>query len=356
MQLKQVATFMRLNRIITDELFAAVAALSLLIGCVQPIWATAPHSPLVRAVESVGMTVSDADRSIDFYSRVLSFQKISDIEIRGSEYERLEGIFGLRMRVVSMRLGDESIELTEYLAPKGRQAALDSHSNDRWFQHIAIITGDMDRAYAWLRENRVQHVSSVPQTLPTYIKPAAGIRAFYFEDPDGHPLEIMEFPSDKGVPKWHQATEKLFLGIDHTAIVVASTSVSLAFYRDVLGFRVVGESENYGPEQERLNNVFGARLRITSLRSTEGPGVELLEYLTPGDGRAMPADEHANDLVHHQTLLITDDVEAVLKALQEKHYQLVSSGIAVLPKAETGFHSAVIVRDPDGHPMELAKK
>jgi len=82
----------------------------------------------------------------------------------------------------------------------------------------------------------------------------------------------------------------------------------------------------------------------------------LLEYLTPSDGRAAPADEHANDLFHHQTRLVTDDIEAVLKTLQEKHYQLISSGIAVLPKAETGFHFAVIVRDPDGHPMELAKK
>jgi len=92
------------------------------------------------------------------------------------------------------------------------------------------------------------------------------------------------------------------------------------------------------------------------LRSAEGPGVELLEYLTPGDGRAMPADEHANDLVHHQTRLITDDIETLWKALQEKHCQLVSSGLAVLPKAEIGFHSAVIVRDPDGHPMELTKE
>ena len=343
-------------RPVTDKIGAAIAVLTLWIACIPPMWAAAPRPPLVRAVESVGMTVADADRSIDFYSRVLSFQKISDVELEGSDYEHLEGVFGSHVRVVNMRLGDESIELTEYLAPKGRPVAIDTHSNDRWFQHIAIITGDMERAYAWLRENRVQHVSSAPQTLPAYIKPAAGIRAFYFEDPDGHPLEILEFPADKGNPKWHRVNEKLFLGIDHTAIVVANTSVSLTFYRDELGFRVVGESENYGPEQEHLNNVFGARLRITSLRSTEGLGVELLEYMTPGDGRAMPADEHANDLVHHQTRLLTDDIETALTVLQQKHYQLVSSGIAVLPKAEIGFHWAVIIRDPDGHPIELAKK
>jgi len=346
-----------IGKAVAGKLCSALAPLVVLIVATPSVWASAAGTPLVRAVASVGMTVADADRSIDFYSRVLSFQKTSDVELEGSDYEHLEGVFGVRMRVVSMRLRDESIELTEYLTPKGRPVAIDSRSNDRWFQHLAIITGDMDRAYAWLRENRVQYVSSGPQILPPYIKAAAGIRAFYFADPDGHPLEVLEFPPDKGNPKWQQANKKLlFLGIDHTAIVVANTSASLAFYRDVLGFRVVGESENYGLEQEHLNNVFGARLRITSLRSMEGPGIELLEYLTPNDGRDMPTDEHANDLVHHQTRLATGDIEAALRALQEKHYQLVSSGIVTLPKAEIGFHLALIVRDPDGHPIELANK
>src|SRR5215213_5752505 len=73
---------------------------------------------LVEQVGAIGMTVSDVDASIDFYSRVLSFEKVSDVEVTGEDYERLQGVFGLRMRVVRMRLGDEFIDLTEYLAPK----------------------------------------------------------------------------------------------------------------------------------------------------------------------------------------------------------------------------------------------
>jgi catechol 2,3-dioxygenase-like lactoylglutathione lyase family enzyme len=344
------------GRLAVSRLCPALAFFLFVGAGSRPLRAASPEAPLVRAVESVGMTVADVDRSIRFYSKVLSFEKISDVELQGSDYEHLEGVFGLRMRVVAMRLGDESIELTEYLTPQGRPVPNDSRSNDRWFQHIAIITSDMDRAYTWLRENRVRHVSTGPQTLPDYIKSAAGIRAFYFNDPDGHPLEILEFPPDKGDPKWHHANGKLFLGIDHTAIAVANTSASLQFYHDVLGFRVAGESENYGPEQEHLNNVFGARLRITGLRSREGPGIELLEYLAPGGGRAMPGDEHANDVVHHQTQLVTDNIEAALNQLEEGRYQLISSGIVAFAKAEVGFHFAVIVRDPDGHAIELVKK
>jgi catechol 2,3-dioxygenase-like lactoylglutathione lyase family enzyme len=315
-----------------------------------------PQGAIVRSVESVGMTVSDMDRSVDFYSHVLSFGKVYDVELAGSDYEHLEGVFGLRMRVARMQLGNEFIELTEYLAPKGRPVPADSRSNDRWFQHIAIVTNDMDHAYVWLRQNKVSHASTGPQTLPDYIRPAAGVRAFYFEDPDRHPLEILQFPPDKGAAKWHQAAGNLFLGIDHTAIVVSDTDVSLKFYRDTLGFAVAGESENYGSEQEHLNNIFGSRLRITSLRASAGPGIELLEYLAPPGGHTAPIDEHSNDLVHHQTRLIAADIGDLARRLSRARCVLISPGIVVIPKAELGFHAGLLVRDPDGHPMELVEQ
>jgi catechol 2,3-dioxygenase-like lactoylglutathione lyase family enzyme len=56
------------------------------------------YAQLIRSVEAVGMTVSDMDRSVEFFSKVLSFEKISDVEVHGSEYEKLQGVFGLRMR------------------------------------------------------------------------------------------------------------------------------------------------------------------------------------------------------------------------------------------------------------------
>src|SRR5436309_2876666 len=235
-------------------LAGALVLLTVCFGLLLERASEAQPAGLIRAVGAVGMTVRNMERSTAFYSGVLGFEKVSDVEVVGEDYERLQGVFGLRMRVVRMRLGDEFLELTEYLTPRGRPIPVDSRSNDRWFQHIAIITSDMDRAYQWLRKNKVQHASTGPQKLPETIKPAAGIRAFYFKDPDGHALEVLQFPADKGAAKWHQPLDKLFLGIDHTAIVVSDTDTSLRFYRDVLGMSVAGESENFGTEQEHLNN------------------------------------------------------------------------------------------------------
>lgn len=325
------------------------------LALAQP--ALVPHTqhptPLVEAVAAVGMTVSDMDRSVEFYSQVLSFEKVADVEVWGTDYERLQGVFGLRMRVVHMKLGSETIELTEYLAPKGKPFPADSHSNDHWFQHIAIIVSDMEKAYDWLRKHKVQHASTGPQRLPDWNPNAGGIRAFYFRDPDGHFLEILWFPPGKGDPKWHQPTAKLFLGIDHTAIVVNDTETSLKFYRDTLGLRIAGESENYGVEQEHLNNVFGARLRITSLRAASGPGIEFLEYLEPHDGRPMPTDEHANDLVHWQTRLITHEAENAWRQLRAGAHTFISSGVVAFGEPRLGFQKAIIIRDPDGHAMQI---
>lgn len=302
------------------------------------------------SVDTIGFTVSDLDRSIDFYVRVLGFEKVSERELAGEEYEHLEGVFGLRMRTARLRLGDEFIDLTEYVTPRGLPIPQDARSNDRWFQHVAIIVSNMPRAYQRLRDNKVRHASPSPQRLPDWNPNAGGIEAFYFFDPDAHPLEILYFPAGKGNPKWQARDGRLFLGIDHTAIVIGNTDASVNFYCNTLGLHVAGESENYGPEQERLNNVFGARLRITALRGDAGPGVELLEYVAPRDGRPFPAS-HANDLFHVETSIETSEVDPLALALRKARAVFVSSGTIRL-----GTEKAVIFRDPDGHAVKIHGK
>ncbi len=308
----------------------------------------------VLSVVAVGMTVSDMDRALAFYTQVLPFVVVSDREVAGGDFERLHGVFPALARVVQLRLGQEAIVLTDYLAPEGQPIASDMRSNDLSFQHIAMIVSDMDRAYAQLRQHHVQHVSAGPQRLPDWNPAAAGIRAFYFRDPDAHVLEILWFPPGKGDPRW-QAQDRLYLGIDHTAIVVGDTETSLAFYRDTLGMRVAGTSENHGIEQERLNAVFGARLRITTLKAESGPGIEFLQYLAPGGGRPYPVDASANDLVHWQTTLAVDDLAPVEETLRQQRTRFVSPGKVQGADALPESGAALLVRDPDGHAMLLVE-
>ncbi len=307
-------------------------------------------------VETVGFTVSDMDKALDFYTKVLPFEKVSDVETFGTEFEHLSGVFGARVRIVRLKLGAEVLELTEYFTPQGRAIPFDSRSNDRWFQHIAIIVSDMDKAYAHLRANKVRHASTGPQTLPSYITAAAGIRAFYFKDFDNHVLEILSFPPDKGAKKWHElgAGGKLFLGIDHTAIVVGDTDQSLKFYRDLLGLKIAGTSVNYGTEQEHLNNVFGARLHITGLQTPDaGIAVEFLEYVAPTDGRPFPRDSRSSDLWHWETTFASQGLAQFLSSYRA---DLISSGAVLFEKPVLGFKKASMFRDPDGHAVRLTEQ
>jgi catechol 2,3-dioxygenase-like lactoylglutathione lyase family enzyme len=189
----------------------------------------------VHDVESIGLTVDKLDREVKFFTNVLPFELISKSTSPAGAADDLLGLSGSRIRTAELKLGEEHIALTEHLSQKGSPIPPDSQSYDYWFQHIAIVVRDMDRAYENLRRHGVRHVSTAPQTLPEWNKNAAGIKAFYFRDPEDHVLEIIWFPPGKGDPKWQWPTNQLFLGIDHTAIVVSDTDRSLAFLRPWLG-------------------------------------------------------------------------------------------------------------------------
>jgi catechol 2,3-dioxygenase-like lactoylglutathione lyase family enzyme len=303
------------------------------------------------------MTVSDMDRSVAFYSDVLAFKPVSDVEVDGPEYDELWGIFGVRARVVRMQLGEQQIELTQFLAPPDlRPIPVPSYSHDLWFQHFAIVVRDMDAAWAQLRRHHVRQISPKPQTIPISNPAAAGIKAVKFRDPDGHNLELLWFPEGKGNPIWKKPGASQFMGIDHTAITVRSTENSIKFYRDLLGFTVAGGTVNVGMEQAHLDSLQGARVRVTGM-TTEArtPGVEFLEYELPAAGRPFPVDSHPTDLWHWQTTLVVPDVEGAAAALRGTA-QFVSPAVVTLPDKALGFTKGFLVRDPDGHAIQIVSQ
>jgi catechol 2,3-dioxygenase-like lactoylglutathione lyase family enzyme len=323
----------------------------LVLGLTGPAAASQPPAS-VSAVGCIELTVSDLDRSVEWYRRLLDARTSgAEREEVGEALEERTGVFAAHTRSQALAVGAECLELTEFLAQKGRPAPPDARSNDRWFQHVAVVVSDMDAAYARLRAAHVEHASSSPQRLPDWNPGAGGIRAFYFKDPDRHVLELIWFPPGKGDPRWQEggAGRPLVLGIDHTAIAVEDTDRSLRFYRDALGLREAGRSENWGPEQARLNGLAGAHLRITQVRAPKGPGIEFLEYLAPRDGRSYPTDERASDLIHWNTILVVSDLAPLTRSLLAARAPLVSASASHPPGRP------VRVRDPDGHVVELVQ-
>lgn len=210
-------------------------------------------------------TVADLARSAAFYTK-LGFERLNAEPMT---------------RGITLRFGEMSLNLQQ-ARRNARALPMSSHSNDPGFRHIAIVVQNMPDAVQKLLELHAKLISTAPQVLPSWNAASGGIEALYFRDPDCHPVEFIHFPSGKGKSIWHAPSPELFLGVDHTAIVVADTEVSLAFYRDQLGLNVVGSAHNYGPEQDNLSGVFGASVLVTSLAAgDESFTLELLEYLRP---------------------------------------------------------------------------
>src|SRR4051812_48793098 len=143
-----------------SRFFTPLLALVLAVGfgpfAVAQTPAIATNNVGAQAIGPIATTVSDMDLSLRFYTEVLSFEKVSDFSVSGRAYEQLFGVSDAKARIARIRLGQETLDLIQFSNTGGRPVPYDSRSNDRWFQHVAIIVSDMDRAYSLLRKNKVE--------------------------------------------------------------------------------------------------------------------------------------------------------------------------------------------------------
>jgi uncharacterized protein GlcG (DUF336 family)/catechol 2,3-dioxygenase-like lactoylglutathione lyase family enzyme len=326
-------------------------------------------------LEAVGFSCADAEAIASFFCSRLGCRRLDAIH-PGPGYASLIGLPGARLKLVRLALGGEHLELLEVQDPgpgerAGRPFPADSRSNDLWFQHICIVVRDLEQASAPLRQaiaaGSLEAISAAPQRLPDSNSAAAGIRAFKLHSPEGHCLELLEFPADKGAARWHSPDDStspdpagLVLGIDHSAIGIGDTDRSCRFYNDLLGMHLGGDGINEGPEQDALDGLADTRVRITSHRCPSGAGIECLDYRQPSGGRPMPTDLAPQDRAHGQLrLLVGRDparLEAIAAGLEDHGGHQVGSGVVRLSPAEArelGFQAGLQVSDPDGHRLQL---
>ncbi len=79
-----------------------------------------------------------------------------------------------------------------YLVPEGRPIPVDRRSNGKWFQRIAIVVSDMDKAYQCLRAADNYEFVSSAAAIPL---PEANLgfkKGLLMRDPDGHVMQLIE--------------------------------------------------------------------------------------------------------------------------------------------------------------------
>ena len=300
----------------------------------------------VRRLRRISRSVSDLDRAVAFHRDALDFRVVDEAARDTAAWAELMGVTGAHARTATLRLGAQELELVAF-TPAGRPYPAISDAADLCFQHIAIVVSDMDTAYERLCRYAFTPISEAgPQPLP----PRSGsVTAYKFRDPEGHPLELVQFPVGSGDPAWQQ-TNRVFLGIDHSAIDVADIETSVDFYTRVLGFAVASRTLNSGPAQQRLDRLDGDLVDVVALRpaSAGPPHVELLGYRQPR-GRPSSSDTRSNDVVADRLVLQVDDLSILVEALRAESIEFISPGIVTMQ----GDRQAALLRDPSGHCLLL---
>lgn len=151
---------------------------------------------MITGVSHTGIVVRDMEIIVAFYRDVLGFQVALDTTVKGKEADGLIGFHVEDERIVSMQRGDAQIELLQY-KPTGRTYPADYRSNDLYGTHLALYTDDMESDYAMLTQQGVKIISAGPQTVPDDHPLLAGTKVLYFQDPEGHPLELIQMPSQQ---------------------------------------------------------------------------------------------------------------------------------------------------------------
>ena len=285
----------------------------------------------------VGLTVTDLGRAAAFYTGALGFEATEEPREAPPSFAAALGIEGARVTTQRLRLGAQEIELAAF-APPGRSYPPDSTSTDIWFQHIAVVVGDMAAAHARVVAygGATPISEGGPQRLPAS---SGGVTAWKFRDPDGHPLELIAFPPGSGPDAWRDIPrDALTVGLDHSAISVADAGRSAAFYESVLGLGRVSQQVNRGLEQDRLDGVPDDNVDVVALAPADAatPHVELLGYRSPR-GRPIPPGMGADDVAASRLVFESDDLPTLAKALGDEDH-LASPGAVYL-----------LARDPDGH-------
>ena len=250
---------------------------------------------LGRFYEAIGFTVGEA--------QPIAADEIAVLSLGGS---------GKRL---PLTLGPSAVAL-DWFKDAGEPYSADATAADMVFQHLALVTSDA--AAAWERAHAAGATPisrDGPITLPAS---SGGVIAAKFRDPDGHPLELLQFPAGSNAA-WPGSG---MLGIDHTAISIADIDASRRFYEEH-GLTEGKQTLNRGPTQEALDGLDTPEVDVVPmLPAFDTPHLELLGYRHPRGRLRAPAA--VNDVVATR-IVWRADRDALVRDPDGHLHQLVST-------------------------------
>jgi glyoxylase I family protein len=148
-------------------------------------------SARILQLEHVALSVRNLDRSLAFYRDLLGFAVRRIIEPREAPMlGEIVAMPGARARIAHLMMGDNMLELFEYVDPRGKPPVADPRQADIGLIHLGFRSLDARRDYERLAAQGVSFLSA-----PVEFRP--GVWVVYFRGPDG---EVCELRQDDHAP------------------------------------------------------------------------------------------------------------------------------------------------------------
>jgi glyoxylase I family protein len=145
----------------------------------------------IIAADHTGITVSNLERSLEFWRDVLGFELSHRAHQKGELAEEITGVAGAEILIAVVKAPGHKIELLEYRAPADRRK-FDARPCDVGSVHVALTVDNLEAVLEKIAASGWK-AAGKPQTLTT--GPNAGKRVIYVRDPDGTTIELMQTPA-----------------------------------------------------------------------------------------------------------------------------------------------------------------
>ncbi|MGD9658965.1 MAG: VOC family protein, partial [Methylocystis sp.] len=183
--------------------------------------------PVTRLL-NVSLTVENLRQAAAYFGDSLGLESGPERTLDDPGHNRLLGLGSeTTARALDIRVGAQTLELLAF-DPPGALYPAERAANDQWFQHVAFVCRNIEATAQPLGSGGA---GAITRGGPVLLPPNTGsVTAFKFRDPEGHPLELIEFPDGVGAPIWRERTGSGVHGYDHTAISTLDLDRSQAFY------------------------------------------------------------------------------------------------------------------------------
>jgi glyoxylase I family protein len=138
----------------------------------------------VKGFSHVCIRVSGMERAVEFYREMLGFDVVFDVELAGPSLEQVTGELNAHGRMVGGLLGGTSVELLQIDSQAGPPVVTSARALG--YTNISLSVDDLDAAHVAVAGAGAE---------PGPVVDIGGVRMFFMSDPDGTPVEIIEYPN-----------------------------------------------------------------------------------------------------------------------------------------------------------------